>query len=95
MARRRHKFADGLLGDALDQLFEASSTHPFELQGRVASICRLIESGGGMDSVHMMVHEELDAIDEVPELQALVRELRGHLVTRKHPPGAMLGKLGR
>jgi hypothetical protein len=88
MKQRRHKFADGKLGDALDALFASGSGLDEAVNGRIANICRLLEQMPGSDSVQQMVHDQLDHLEGINQLSSVVGEVRKHLVTRKHSPGS-------
>ena len=88
MNRRRFKFADGKLGEALDDLFAAGDGLDRETDGRIAMICRLFEQMLGSDFIHDIAHAELDELERVPGLAAPALQLRRLLLPRKLPPGA-------
>ena len=84
--RRQLNFADGKLGECLDELFYESGACGLETRARVASICRLLAEQGGGQGTAEMVHHELDLLD--PVLAPIVKRLRAQLPKRNLPRGA-------
>lgn len=80
-------FADGTLGDILDSLFAAGDGLDLETNGRIASVCRLLEQLRSSDGAHDMVHAELDTLETIAVLTPIAARLRKQLVRRKTPPG--------
>ncbi len=87
MDRKTHKFADGHLGDVLDELFAKGDGLDLPTNGRIARICRMLEHMRGSDSAQEMVHDDLDHLEAIEQLNEPVAALRKLMIQRRLPRG--------
>lgn len=88
MGTREPLFGEDKIGRVLSELFYDCETLDLSVQGRVGAAGRLWLECQGMDSVHQMLHRDVDYFEREPKLEKGAKELRRLLIRRTVPPEA-------